>query len=119
MAGGRADVPASRRGDGRWVAFPGGRDPGSASNRERRETAADLVCVHRARIKDLVRVEPKPLPPLRVLLVARTGEHRLELRPAPDASTVLGRAGALRRDEVRIGDAGLGLQDLFDHDLVL
>jgi hypothetical protein len=54
-----------------------------------------------------------------VLFVAGVGEDCFEVGVSPGAAAVLWWAGAFRGAERRVVDLGVGVKEVFDHDLVL
>ena len=64
-------------------------------------------------------VEAQPPEHLLVFVVVGVGEDAPEVRVSPGAAAVLWRAGALGDDQDRVGDVRVGVEQVFDDDLVL
>lgn len=64
-------------------------------------------------------VEAEPFEHLLVFVVAGVGEDLFEVRVSPGAAAVLWWAGSLRGHEDRVVDVRVGIEQVFDEDLVL
>lgn len=64
-------------------------------------------------------VEAEPLEHVLVFVVGGVGEDLPEVGVAPGAAAVLGRAGSLGGDQCGVVGVGIGVEQVFDGDLVL